>query len=497
MQHDDSHIYISHLTPKEHGKLINLVGRKCSVRGKLNGKTSDVLWDMGAQVSIVSENFVSKTFPNIPIRDVSELLECGLTLTAANGSKIPYVGWVELKFQVQDSANEVSVPFLVTRENLELPLVGFNVIEHMINSGTLQENDILTSFVGINTHNAVTLLDLVKEINHGELCLVKTPKKDTVIPRGQVAKIRFKAGKASKIEVEIRNTTKHDISLKSRTVLGRLQLVQSVTPVEVTLKTADPKSRIPPSTKSTDDVSEDKIREIDLSQLTNEQKKVAEQLLIEQADAFAQSDDDVGSIPNLQMNIHLNDKTPVQKNYVAVPRPLYPEVKAYIEDMLNRKFIRRSNSLCSSPVVCVRKKDQSLRLCVDYRELNRKSGVDRHPIPRIQETLDNLGGNSWFSVLDQGKASYIANFSAMAKPIYDLVKTSEGGTNGVSAKHKKNASQKVSWTQTHQAAFEQLLSHLTRAPVMAYPDATRPYILHTDVSETTRPYILHTDVFSA
>ena len=57
-------------------------------------------------------------------------------------------------------------------------------------------------------------------------------------------------------------------------------------------------------------------------------------------------------------------------------------------------------------MVCVRKKDQSLRLCVDYRELNRKSHADRHPIPRIQETLDNLGGNSWFFVLDQGKAYY-------------------------------------------------------------------------------------------
>ena len=42
--------------------------------------------------------------------------------------------------------------------------------------------------------------------------------------------------------------------------------------------------------------------------------------------------------------------------------------------------------------------------CVDYRELNLKTVPDRYPIPRIQETLDNLGGNSWFSVLDQGKA---------------------------------------------------------------------------------------------
>ena len=67
-------------------------------------------------------------------------------------------------------------------------------------------------------------------------------------------------------------------------------------------------------------------------------------------------------------------------------------------------FIKRSQSAYSFPVVCVRKKDGSLRLCVDYRELNRRTVPDRHPIPRVQETLDSLGGNAWFTVLDQGKA---------------------------------------------------------------------------------------------
>ena len=109
-------------------------------------------------------------------------------------------------------------------------------------------------------------------------------------------------------------------------------------------------------------------------------------------------------IQDLKLEINLEDKTPVQKNYIAVPRPLYPEVKSYIEDLLNRNFIKKSKSPYSSPVVCVRKKDQTLRLCVDYRALNQKTTPDRHPIPRIQETLDNLGGNTYFSVLDQGKA---------------------------------------------------------------------------------------------
>ena len=41
---------------------------------------------------------------------------------------------------------------------------------------------------------------------------------------------------------------------------------------------------------------------------------------------------------------------------------------------------------------------------MDYRGLNSKTIKERHPLPRIQETLDNLGGNQWFTVLDQGKA---------------------------------------------------------------------------------------------
>ena len=80
------------------------------------------------------------------------------------------------------------------------------------------------------------------------------------------------------------------------------------------------------------------------------------------------------------MEINLKDNQPVQKKYTSIPRPLYPEVKQYIEDLLNQNFITESKSPHSSPVVCVRKKDGSLRLCIDYRELNRKTIADRHPI---------------------------------------------------------------------------------------------------------------------
>jgi hypothetical protein len=85
---------MSHLSEK----LISLVGQRCTVTGKINGKTVEVLWDTGAQVSIVSAKVLKENFPNCTIKDVSELLNCDLTLTAANGNTIPYTGWGGVKF---------------------------------------------------------------------------------------------------------------------------------------------------------------------------------------------------------------------------------------------------------------------------------------------------------------------------------------------------------------------------------------------------------------
>ncbi|CAB4023074.1 Hypothetical predicted protein [Paramuricea clavata] len=137
------------------------------------------------------------------------------------------------------------------------------------------------------------------------------------------------AGKSSRVEVEVKNTTKHDIVLRNRTVPGRLELIQSVTPVEVKLKTENDENDDDHQTakwaKHLDDV--------DLGDLNSEERKAATQLLIEKADVFP-IDDDIGCITEIQMDIKLSDSAPVQKNYVAVPRPLYPEVKAYIEDLL-------------------------------------------------------------------------------------------------------------------------------------------------------------------
>ena len=108
-------------------------------------------------------------------------------------------------------------------------------------------------------------------------------------------------------------------------------------------------------------------------------------MLYEESESFSNDDLDIGSAKDLQMKIRLSDHTPAQKTYLAVPRPLYPELKVYIEDLLNQGFITKSRSHYSLAVVCVREKDNTMRLCVGFRELNKRTILDRHPLPRMQE----------------------------------------------------------------------------------------------------------------
>lgn len=67
------------------------------------------------------------------------------------------------------------------------------------------------------------------------------------------------------------------------------------------------------------------------------------------------------------------------------------------------------------------KKDGSLRLCIDYRELNKKTYPERQPIPRIQDILNGLGGNKWFTVLDQGKAYHQGFKAEESRPLTAFV----------------------------------------------------------------------------
>ena len=71
-----------------------------------------------------------------------------------------------------------------------------------------------------------------------------------------------------------------------------------------------------------------------------------------------------------------------------------------MEELLNKGFIRPSTSPWGAPVLLVKKKDGSLRLCIDYRQLNWATICNQYPLPRIDELFDQLQGSRVYSKID-------------------------------------------------------------------------------------------------
>ena len=91
---------------------------------------------------------------------------------------------------------------------------------------------------------------------------------------------------------------------------------------------------------------------------------------------------------------------PIKKQqYRMSPREL-AEVEKQIKKLSEKGMIRPSASPWAAPVIFAKKKDGTLRMCVDYRALNRITTADSYPIPRIDDNLDRLGGCSVFSIID-------------------------------------------------------------------------------------------------
>ena len=136
------------------------------------------------------------------------------------------------------------------------------------------------------------------------------------------------------------------------------------------------------------------------SHLTGAQKVQFFGLLSRYADIFATSNHDLGRTDKLEHRIFTGDASPRRQRVRRIPPSRRKEVQELLTGMLKNKVIQPSNSPWASPVVLVRKKDGSLRFCVDYRKLNEVTRKDAYPLPRIDDTLNTLAGSQWFTTLD-------------------------------------------------------------------------------------------------
>ncbi|XP_073668068.1 uncharacterized protein [Paramisgurnus dabryanus] len=459
------------MSPCKNAKLLNLIGRKCLVQCLLEGVPVEVLWDTGAQASVINEEWRKANIPHRAVRPLHELLDsCTLVGLAVNQTEIPFSGWIEAEFNLsQDSSTTPSllVPILVSTDPqvAEQPIIGFNVIEAVLsqNRDHQTEKDIICNVsraFSVTFKTAKLVLKLIQspnfsvdagivqtgkrqihlaakqvttvlvKVNAGSQykghSLLLVPNEEPSLPEGVVIEeglVTVPVDRPSVLPVPIANTNNYAVTLGRRAVIGHLQTIKCTLPVNTEQANEDNDSDKPKvkANVSSDDSKTQKPSQWDptvpLDHLSEAQQETVRQMLREECHAFAYNEDDIGCIPSLNLHITLKDTTPVNKTYMSVPKPLHQEVKEYLQDLLNRGWITKSRSPYASPVVCVRKRDGTLRLCCDYRELNRKSVPDRHPIPRIQDMLDSLIGSSWFSVLDQGKAYHQGFLDEESRPL--------------------------------------------------------------------------------
>ncbi|PNF43271.1 hypothetical protein B7P43_G00916 [Cryptotermes secundus] len=199
----------------------------------------------------------------------------------------------------------------------------------------------------------------------------------------------------------------------------------------------------------------------------------------------------------------LDENRAINVRPYRLPEAHKEEVNRQINKLLDDGIIAPSRSAFNSPLLLVPKKADASgkvkwRVVIDFRKLNEWTVGDAYPLPNITDILDQLGKAKYFSTVDLasgpdprkteavrnfpepktvkelkgflGLSSYyrrfIHNYSRVAKPLYELL--------------KKDAV--YDWKEPQQNAFQTLKELLVTAPILQYPDFSRPFIITADAS---------------
>lgn len=117
-------------------------------------------------------------------------------------------------------------------------------------------------------------------------------------------------------------------------------------------------------------------------------------------DVFAVTDAELTSTDLVAQEIDTGDYRPIKQKTRPILIKARKEFNGIIKELIQRRIVEESPSNWASPVVLVKKKDETLRLCIDYRELNKVTHQDSYPLPSIDAVLQSLSGKKVFSTMD-------------------------------------------------------------------------------------------------
>ena len=207
---------------------------------------------------------------------------------------------------------------------------------------------------------------------------------------------------SNRVTVVLRNNTRDWLEIKKDMPITQMVAANEVSKVTNLFSTEQTKEQ---STLTETERQDLLLEKLDLSGLEawpQEQAEKARSLLKEYHDIFSIEKRDMGHTNATKHKIVLKDPDtpPFKEHFHRIPPPQLDEVREHLKLMLDAGVIHPSNSPWCNAVVLVRKKDGSLRFCIDFRKLNSLTVKDSHPLPCICETLESLAGAAHFLKFD-------------------------------------------------------------------------------------------------
>ena len=410
----------------------------------MNNEEYSGLLDSGAQMSTITISQAMKM--GLEIQSLENLLDIG----GSGGVSVPYIGYVEVNLKIpeikaydedvlmmvmNDSRYGDIIPFaigtihthaaleVITDEEWKVLSMAWQsaALPAFASKAAKMENFSLDSVEGdVKLHKATVLPPFSttfvkgrsKVKGHYKRVNVATEHSEN-ITNSNIAAVRsysfIKPG-SNKVVVSVKNLTSKEVILKANTVIGKIEAANAVPPMLAPKPEQEKKpekeekgDQPPKKRKLTQDEVDLLMSKLDLTGIkdwSSEEQKEVKDLIIEYGSLFALKDLDLGRTDKVKHSIKLTDYTPFKERYRHIPPHQYEEVKQHLKEMLEIGAISESKSPWASAVVLVRKKDGSLRFCIDLRKLNSRTVKDAYSLPRIDETLDCLNGAQWFTSLD-------------------------------------------------------------------------------------------------
>ena len=364
------------------------------------GKNRWCLLDTGSEVSVIPARCVPE----------DELVPTSQILNAANGTNISVIG--EAKLTIELDGCTVTTRGLVS-EHVDEFLLGLTFLEETGCIWNFKERsiEIKGAQFKLYAHKptwSVRRIVLQDTVDLQPRCQQNVPAKTIYsnlapsfsdwmsqpieVKKGVRLVRTVVSDQPTDVHVNIVNTNDHTVTLAKGLPLGRLEEVQLMETGSTS-----------PGTSHADDGDtthiESLLQGVDES-VDNATRCKLQDLLYQHKDVFSRDEYDLGRATMVKHRIDTGDARPFRQPLRRQPAHLLPIIDEQLQEMQRQGIIRPAQSEWGSNLVVVKKKDGSLRFCVDYRQLNERTVKDTNPLTRIDDCLDTLGGSTWFSTMD-------------------------------------------------------------------------------------------------